>query len=148
MTSLDISIKQHNLITFPNRNHSTILKHKQQKNKMTQEEQQPALKKQKTETQFDQLKHFTTIVADTGDIEAIRKFKPQDATTNPSLIYKAATMDAYQSLVDEAVTAGKGDVSKVMVSANDFYKKGITVKTKNTHLNVLKCNNDNQIMIG
>jgi transaldolase len=115
---------------------------------MTQEEQQPALKKQKTETQFDQLKHFTTIVADTGDIEAIRKFKPQDATTNPSLIYKAATMDAYQSLVDEAVTAGKGDVSKVMVSANDFYKKGITVKTKNTHLNVLKCNNDNQIMIG
>lgn len=78
--------------------------------------EQPA-KKQKVENQFDKLKALTTIVADTGDIDAIRKFKPEDATTNPSLIYKAATMDAYQSLVDDAVTYGKGDVSTVMVSA-------------------------------
>ena len=77
-------------------------------------EEQPA-KKQKVENQFDKLKGLTTIVADTGDIEAIRKFKPQDATTNPSLIYKAATMDAYQSLVTDAITYGKGDVSTVMV---------------------------------
>merc|ERR1711988_1095998 len=50
-----------------------------------------------------QLAGVTTIVADTGDIEAIRKIRPTDATTNPSLLYKAATMDAYQSLVDDAV---------------------------------------------
>jgi transaldolase len=43
------------------------------------------------------------LVADTGDIEAIRKYKPTDATTNPSLIYKAAQMPQYQSLVDDAV---------------------------------------------
>ena len=77
-------------------------------------EEQPA-KKQKIESQFDKLKQLTTIVADTGDIEAIRKFKPQDATTNPSLIYKAATMPAYSSLVDDAIAYGKGDVSTVMV---------------------------------
>jgi transaldolase len=71
-------------------------------------------KKSRVENQFEKLKHVTTIVADTGDIEAIRKFKPQDATTNPSLIYKAATMDAYQSLVDDAIVYGKGDVSTVM----------------------------------
>lgn len=76
-------------------------------------EEQPA-KKQKIESQFDKLKQLTTIVADTGDIEAIRKFKPQDATTNPSLIYKAATMPAYSSLVDDAIAYGKGDVSTVM----------------------------------
>lgn len=74
-------------------------------------------KKQKVENQFDQLKHLTTIVADTGDIDAIRKFKPEDATTNPSLIYKAAQMPAYQNLVDDAIAYGKGDVSTVMVCA-------------------------------
>lgn len=76
---------------------------------------EPSPKKQKTEeTQFDQLKALTTIVADSGDIEAIRKFKPQDATTNPSLIYKAATMPEYSKLVDDAIHYGKGDVSTIM----------------------------------
>jgi transaldolase len=65
-------------------------------------------------SQFEQLNKMTTIVADTGDIEAIRKYSPQDATTNPSLIYKAATMPAYSALVDEAVTFGKGDLATVM----------------------------------
>jgi transaldolase len=74
-------------------------------------------KKQKTgENQVEQLKRLTTVVADTGDIDAIRKFKPQDATTNPSLIFKAATMLAYASLVDAAVNNGKGDLSTTMVS--------------------------------
>lgn len=73
------------------------------------------LKRQKTaETQVEQLKRITTIVADTGDIEAIRKFKPQDATTNPSLIYKAAMMPAYEKIVDESISHGKGDLSNVM----------------------------------
>ena len=81
----------------------------------------PPAKKQKTEgelSQLEQLKKLTTIVADTGDIEAIRKFKPQDATTNPSLIYKAATMPVYSNLVDSAVESGKGDLEKVMVSCS------------------------------
>lgn len=55
------------------------------------------------ETEFDQLAGMTTIVADSGEIEAIRKFKPTDATTNPSLIYAAAQMVEYQSFVKDAV---------------------------------------------
>lgn len=64
--------------------------------------------------QIDQLKQFTTVVADTGDVNAIKKFSPQDATTNPSLIYKAALMPEYSAIVDEAVAYGKGDVSTTM----------------------------------
>ena len=52
---------------------------------------------------LDQLKTMTTVVADTGEIEAIKQFSPQDATTNPSLIYKAAQMPQYQGLVKEAL---------------------------------------------
>jgi transaldolase len=55
-------------------------------------------------TLLESLKRFTTVVADTGDIEAIRRHQPQDATTNPSLLYHAAQMPAYRPLVDEAVT--------------------------------------------
>jgi transaldolase len=67
------------------------------------------VKKLKTEvSQLDQLKTFTTVVADTGDIDSIAKYKPQDATTNPSLLFKAATMEQYAHLVDDAVTYGKG----------------------------------------
>jgi transaldolase len=73
-----------------------------------------AAKKAKLEDQFSQLAAFTTLVADTGDVEAIRRLKPTDATTNPSLIYKAAGMPQYQSLVESAVEYGRslpGDVS-------------------------------------
>jgi transaldolase len=51
---------------------------------------------------LESLKQYTTVVADTGDIEAIGKHRPQDATTNPSLLFHAAQMPAYQHLVDEA----------------------------------------------
>jgi transaldolase len=54
-------------------------------------------------TQLDSLKKVTTVVADTGDIEALAKYKPQDATTNPSLLLKAAQMPKYKHLVDEAI---------------------------------------------
>jgi len=54
-------------------------------------------------SQLDQLKKFTKVVADTGDFEAIRQYTPQDATTNPSLILKAATMPAYAPIVDKAI---------------------------------------------
>ncbi|MGB2255786.1 MAG: transaldolase family protein, partial [Spongiibacter marinus] len=50
-----------------------------------------------------QLKAMTDVVADTGDIEAIKRFSPQDATTNPSLILKAAQLPQYQALIDRIV---------------------------------------------
>jgi transaldolase len=50
----------------------------------------------------ESLKNYTTVVADTGDIEAIARHRPQDATTNPSLLYQAAQMPAYRHLVEEA----------------------------------------------
>src|SRR5499427_6782003 len=53
-------------------------------------------------TLFESLKKYTTVVADTGDIEAIAHHRPQDATTNPSLLYHAAQMPVYRHLVDEA----------------------------------------------
>ena len=52
---------------------------------------------------LESLKHFTTVVADTGDFEAIAEHKPQDATTNPSLLLQAAQKPHYQHLVDEAL---------------------------------------------
>ncbi len=59
--------------------------------------------------QLDQLKQFTTVVADTGDFASMRAFAPRDATTNPSLILKAATMPDYAWLVDKALAdAGRG----------------------------------------
>jgi len=52
---------------------------------------------------LDSLKKFTTVVADTGDIESMRQFKPQDATTNPSLLLKAAQQPQYRPLVEAAL---------------------------------------------
>jgi transaldolase len=54
-------------------------------------------------TLYEQLEAMTVIVADTGDINSINKFKPRDATTNPSLITAAAQMDEYQEVVDHAL---------------------------------------------
>jgi transaldolase len=51
----------------------------------------------------ESLKKYTTVVADTGDIEAIARHRPQDATTNPSLLYQAAQMPSYRHLVEEAI---------------------------------------------
>jgi transaldolase len=53
-------------------------------------------------SELDQLKSFTTVVADTGDFSSMKAFAPQDATTNPTLIYKAVQMDAYSGLLDKA----------------------------------------------
>jgi len=58
-------------------------------------------------SQLDQLKKFTTVVADTGDFAATKQYAPQDATTNPSLIFKAAQMPEYRFLVDQAVADNK-----------------------------------------
>lgn len=60
-------------------------------------------------TQLEQLKQHTTVVADTGDFASMRAYTPQDATTNPSLILKAAAMPEYAHLVDRAIAdAGNG----------------------------------------
>ena len=60
--------------------------------------------------QFEQLTQFSTIVADTGDIESIRELTPVDATTNPSLVLKAAQMPRYQELVAHALEASSGNI--------------------------------------
>jgi transaldolase len=61
-------------------------------------------------SKLEQLKQITTVVADTGDFEAIARVKPQDATTNPSLLLKAASIPAYAKLLDECVKDCNGDV--------------------------------------
>ena len=60
-----------------------------------------------TLSQLEQLKKITTVVADTGDIEAIAKFQPQDATTNPSLLLKAAALPLYKNLLTDSVKWAK-----------------------------------------
>jgi transaldolase len=66
-------------------------------------------------SQLEQLKEHTIVVADTGDVEAIARVKPQDATTNPSLITKAAGMPQYAKLIDDAIEYAKGDLALAMV---------------------------------
>ena len=60
-----------------------------------------------TLSQLDQLKKFSRIVADTGDMGSMKEFAPEDATTNPTLILKAAQMQDYAHLLEKAVTDGK-----------------------------------------
>jgi transaldolase len=58
-------------------------------------------------SKLDQLRGMTVVVADTGDIEAVRRLKPQDCTTNPSLLLKAVENPAYAHLVEEAIVWGR-----------------------------------------
>ena len=58
-------------------------------------------------SQLEQLKQVTTVVADTGDIEAIKQYLPEDATTNPSLILKAAQLPQYEPLITDAIAWAK-----------------------------------------
>jgi len=59
--------------------------------------------------QLEQLRQLSTVVADTGDIDAIARFRPMDATTNPSLLLKAAALPAYAPLLDAAIAQAAGD---------------------------------------
>ncbi|KAJ3102366.1 Transaldolase [Phlyctochytrium bullatum] len=71
---------------------------------------------------LDHLKKYTTVVADTGDFESIAAFKPQDATTNPSLILAATQKPQYAKLIEEAVAYGKsksGDIEEQLAWALD-----------------------------
>ncbi len=58
-------------------------------------------------SQLDSLKKFSSVVADTGDIDSIQKFNPDDCTTNPSLIFKAVQSNKYKNLVDEVISNSK-----------------------------------------
>ena len=72
--------------------------------------------------QLDSLRELTVVVADTGDIDAIRQYKPEDATTNPSLILSAAALPQYAALIDEAIAYGKQqsqDKAQQLIDAED-----------------------------
>ena len=73
-------------------------------------------------TQLDSLRSMTVVVADTGDIDAIKKYQPQDATTNPSLILSASALPQYAPLIDEAITYAKAqsaDKTQQLIDAED-----------------------------
>jgi transaldolase len=73
-------------------------------------------------TQLDSLRSITVVVADTGDIDAIKKYQPQDATTNPSLILSASALPQYAPLIDEAITYAKAqsaDKAQQLIDAED-----------------------------
>ncbi|MCW9710471.1 transaldolase [Avibacterium sp. 21-586] len=72
--------------------------------------------------QLDLLRTMTVVVADTGDIEAIKKYQPQDATTNPSLILSASALPQYASLIDDAIAYAKAqsaDKKQQLIDAED-----------------------------
>ncbi|MGL6262276.1 transaldolase [Vibrio sp. WXL210] len=72
---------------------------------------------------LEQLRKLTTVVADTGEIDAIKKYQPQDATTNPSLILKAAQLEEYAPLIDQAISYAKsigGDTAQQVEAACDM----------------------------
>lgn len=74
-------------------------------------------------SKLDQLRKITTVVADTGDIEAIKQYQPEDATTNPSLILNAASLEAYAPLVQDAIVYAKqqsGDKQQQVAIACDM----------------------------
>lgn len=75
------------------------------------------------ENKLDQLKKITTVVADTGDIEAIKRWQPEDATTNPSLLLNAAEIPEYQHLIKQSLEWASqqgGDSENYLHNATDY----------------------------
>lgn len=73
-------------------------------------------------SQLDELKKYTVVVADTGDIDSIKQFSPEDATTNPSLVLKAAQLPQYKHLIDSAIETAKkqgGSKETQLLNASD-----------------------------
>src|SRR5690606_33637857 len=68
---------------------------------------------------LENLKKLTTVVADTGDIETIKQYEPMDATTNPSLLLKAAQMQQYKHLIEDAINYGKKSDSHTLTKITD-----------------------------
>lgn len=67
-----------------------------------------------SKSSLEQIRELSVVVADTGDFELISKYKPTDATTNPSLILQAASKPQYAKIIDEAVELGKGNLEDTM----------------------------------
>lgn len=82
-------------------------------------------------SQLEQLKKMTTVVADTGDIEAIREYRPTDATTNPSLIYAAAQKPEYRYLIEKAIKdapgSGQNEYHRHQILDNIFVNFGLEI---------------------
>jgi transaldolase len=77
---------------------------------------------------LEQLKSMTQVVADTGDLDAMQQYQPQDATTNPSLLFKAADLPRYQPLLDEAQRWGReqgGSPASRAAAAGDYLSVSI-----------------------
>ena len=70
---------------------------------------------------LESLRQYTTIVADTGDFESIRKYTPQDATTNPSLILKAAQMPEYKELLNKVLTEDDNEMCETLDKLAVFF---------------------------
>lgn len=70
-------------------------------------------------SQLDQLKQYTIVVADTADFGLLAQFKPEDATTNPSLVLAGSQLPQYAHLIDEAVSFAKANIDKY----SEFYDK-------------------------
>jgi transaldolase len=75
---------------------------------MSQIAERAPTKTRQGSNELEQLKQFTKVVADTGDFESLRRYAPRDATTNPSLILKAAQMPAYSHLLEKAFAESRG----------------------------------------
>ncbi len=88
-------------------------------------------------TLLEQLKGMTVVVADTGDIKSMEKFRPRDATTNPSLITAAAQMPEYSAIVDEALGWAKKDAG-AGASTDQIVKKAIDRLSVEFGLRILK----------
>ena len=78
-------------------------------------------------TKLDALRAMTVVVADTGDIEAIRRHQPQDATTNPSLILKAASLPAYQPMLADAIAWARQADNGETLAANAADKLAVMI---------------------
>ncbi len=83
---------------------------------------------------LEQLKSMTQVVADTGDLDAMQQYQPQDATTNPSLLLKAADLPRYQPLLDEAQRWGReqgGSPASRATAAGDYLAVSIGLEIQN-----------------
>src|SRR3954447_12194635 len=86
---------------------------------MTRDASRSGQRERTMPSKLDQLRAMTVVVADTGDIEAVRRLKPQDCTTNPTLLLKAVETPAYGHLLDEALRWGRaqGGAPEAIVAA-------------------------------
>eukprot|EP00920_Eleutheroschizon_duboscqi_P024832 GHVT01061548.1.p1 GENE.GHVT01061548.1~~GHVT01061548.1.p1 ORF type:complete len:113 (+),score=20.28 GHVT01061548.1:180-518(+) len=87
-------------------------------------------------SQLDRLKKMTTVVGDTGEVDQINRLKPEDATTNPTLILKAAKMESYNYIIKDTFDKAKasGNPSEL---ANAHQRGDLLAKNRHGHLESL-----------